>query len=571
MKFAAPLTMLVLAATTLAGQKTPPPPPVRPVAPLPAPRPLPAPIVAPVPFPNFDLDLDFAPSFDLNLDYLRDFDLQSHELADQAREQARLAMQNVDLDRLRSLAVEDQARLTFEQPDIQRIQDVAQLEAQRAMANVDLSGIRLYGTDEHFARAPRPAWAHGDPGDSLYRLARESFNNGDWRRAADLFREVVRKYPQSEYAADCAYYEAFSRYRIGTTDELHNALALLNDRKTPASRSSMRADVAGLAARIRGALAARGDQQAAAQIAQDAQKNGGCDREDMSVKAEALNALGQMDPAAASPLLRQVLERHDTCSLQLRRSALFMLVRRGDSVATDALVAVATNEDEDTGLRTNAIDYLGRTPGAKALNTIEDLVKTSHDDRIQRAAVYALARNDNPSARKSVRELVERTDLSEALRASAIQAIASRDATDDDAAYLRTAYAKMPSERLQQTILGALSRIGGPTNEQFLLSVARNPSESSAVRGMAIGYAGRDTSVSVADLAKLYDASESRNLREQIIGVLGRRNKPEATDKLMDIVRTSTDPYARRDAINVLSRKKDDPRVTKFLLDLVGK
>ncbi len=496
--------------------------------------------------------------------------MQERDLADQARNQARLALQDVDVQQLRDVA-QAQARIAMDNPALRWAQEDAALDAQGALRGLDVASLGTLSGDEHFAHSPRAPWAAGDPADSLYRMAREAFNNGDWRRAADLFREVVRKYPQSEYAADCAYYEAFSRYRIGTTDELHNALALLNDQKTPASRSSMRADVAGLAARIRGALAARGDQEAAAQIAQDAQKNGGCDREDMSVKAEALNALGQMDPAAASPLLRQVLARHDTCSLQLRRSALFMLVRRGDSVATDALVAVATNEDEDTGLRTNAIDYLGRTPGPKALNTIESLVRTSHDDQIQRAAVYALARNDDPSARKSVRELVERTDLSEALRASAIQAIASRDASDDDAAYLRAAYAKMPSERLQQMILAALSRIGGPTNEEFLLSVARNQSESSAVRGMAIGYAGRDTSVSVADLSKLYDASESRNLREQIIGVLGRRDRPEATDKLMDIVRTSTDPYARRDAINVLSRKKDDPRVTKFLLDLVGK
>jgi HEAT repeat protein len=574
MKFAAPLAMLMLAATALGAQKTPPTPPtppLRPLAPLPAPRPLPAPIVAPMPFLDFDFDFDdLNRSVDLNMDFMRDFQLQSRGLADQARDQARMALQNVDVQQIREMA-QDQARLALESPDLQRVQDMASMEAQRAMADIDLSGIRLWGSDERFAQSPRAPWAHDDPADSLYRLARESFNNGDWRRAADLFRDVVQKYPRSAYAADCAYYEAFSRYRIGTTDELHNALTLLSDQRTSATRSSMRADVAGLAARIRGALAARGDQQAAAQIAQDAQKNGGCDREDMSVKAEALNALGQMDPSSATPLLQRVLARKDTCSAQLKRSALFMLVRRGDSVSTNALIAVATNNDEDPALRSDAISYLGRMHNDAALSTVQNLIKSSDDDRIQRAAVRAVWQSDSPAARQGIRTLIDRTDVSESLRAEAINSLGSDRGTPDDAAFLRGAYTRMPSERLKQTVLRTLARIGGPENVQFLLGVARNSSESSDVRGTAVGYVGRDSTVSVATLVKLYDTSESRSMREQIIRAFARRSEPQAADKLMDIVKTSTDPYARRDAIDVLSRKKDDPRVTKFLLDLVGR
>ncbi len=581
MKVRFSIAVLLLAAAPLrAQQKTPPTRPVPPARPLPAPRPLPE--------PNLEWQLQAQALADQAREQARQA-LQSIDVQ-QLQEQAQLATQNIDVDQVRQQAREaaEQAReMSLENFDSRQMRDQARelaLQAQtnidwtsvqdamrRARMNFDLSGLGGFDGDEHFAHSPRAPWAQDDPADSLYRMAREAFNRGDWRRAADVFHEIVQKYPNSAYVPDCAYYEAFSRYRIGTTEELHQALALLSDQKSSTSRHLRRADVAGLAARIRGALAARGDKQAAAQIAQDAEKSGGCDREEMSVRAEALNALGQMDPATAVPLLRRVLARTDTCSLVLRRSALFMLVRRGDTVATDALVAVATNEREDTELRADAINYLGRMPGPKALNAIEGLVKTSHDDQIQRAAVYALAQNDNPSARTSVRGLIERSDLSEALRASAIRALASRDASDDDAAYLRAAYAKMPSERLKQTILSALARIGGSANEQFLLSVARNPSESSVVRGTAISYAGRQPTVSVEDLSRLYDTSESRNLREQIIGVLGRRSEPAAADKLMEIAKTGTDPNTRRDAISVLSRKKDDPRVTKFLLDLVGR
>jgi HEAT repeat protein len=209
--------------------------------------------------------------------------------------------------------------------------------------------------------------------------------------------------------------------------------------------------------------------------------------------------------------------------------------------------------------------------GEAALPTLENLVRTSTDDQIQRAAVRALAQNDSPRAHQGVRALIERSDVSESLRSEAILALVGNNTSSDDAAYLRSAYPKMPSERLKSAVLRALARVGGADNVQFLLGVAGNSSESSEVRGTAIQYAARDTSVSVGEINKLYDAAESRNMREQLIYALGRRSEPAAADKLMDIVKTSTDPYARRDAVNVLSRKKDDPRVTKFLLDLVGK
>ncbi|HUX33154.1 MAG TPA: HEAT repeat domain-containing protein [Gemmatimonadaceae bacterium] len=562
MKFVVSLSMLALSVSALGAQQTPPRLPRTPVAP--APRPVPTPRVRAIdvlPVMPLDIDLDFDQSFTVNPDLdlalqdrLGNLQLRSQELADRARMQADRALQSVDVQQLRNMA-QDRAFQAMQNVDLGRLQDLALMA----------SG------DEHFSRPPRTPWAQGDPADSLYRLAREAFNRGDWRHAADSFAQIVQKFPRSAYVADCAYYEAFSRYRIGTTDELHKALTLLGNQNGPATRSSRKADVAGLAARVRGALAARGDRQAAAQIAQEAEKSGGCDREDMSVKAEALNALGQMDPNAATPLLQRVLARKDTCSAQLKRSALFMLVRRGDTVATNALIGVATNDNEDTNLRSDAISYLGRLPGEQALTTLESLVKTSNDDRIQRAAVRALSQNDTPRARQSVRALIERNDVSESLRSAAIETLASDHASAEDAAYLRSLFPKLPSERLQRSVLLALARLGGTDNQQFLMAVASNRDLSADVRGAAISYAGRVGTIPVADLVKLYDASDSRNMREQIIGVLGQRDDAEAADKLMDIIKNGTDPNTRRVAIGVLSRNKNDPRVTKFLLDLVGR
>src|ERR1051326_2783068 len=107
-------------------------------------------------------------------------------------------------------------------------------------------------------RAPEP-WSHPDPADSLYRIAREALNRGDYRRAAQLFNDLTQRYPNSAYAYVSAYYEAFSRYRIGTTEELKAAdRALQGIADVPAPRANGwggDTDVNGLRTRIRGALA----------------------------------------------------------------------------------------------------------------------------------------------------------------------------------------------------------------------------------------------------------------------------------------------------------------------------
>ena len=97
---------------------------------------------------------------------------------------------------------------------------------------MDLGGS--YGTSP---RAPQ-AWAPQDPADSLYRQAQQAMNRGDYRRAASLFKDIPVKQPNSVYASDALYWEAFSLYRIGGTTELQEALAVLDPRKNkyPAGR-----------------------------------------------------------------------------------------------------------------------------------------------------------------------------------------------------------------------------------------------------------------------------------------------------------------------------------------------
>jgi HEAT repeat protein len=415
------------------------------------------------------------------------------------------------------------------------------------------------------AKAPM-AWAPQDPADSLYRAAQQAMNRGDYRRAATLFKDLPVKQPNSAYASDALYWEAFSLYRVGGTTELQEALTVLDQRKNkyPAGRMRGDADPA-LATRIAGVLSARGlgDKDLVKRALTEG--SGTCDNEDQSVRAEALNALRQTDPDEALAQAKKILGRKDDCSVQLRRSALWMIANKKDASATSTLVSVAKT-DPSVDLRAEATGFLGSMGSDEALSALEELLK-SDDDRVQRAAVRALTTFPNPRARTAMHVLIENNAASEQLRITALDAFSGDRSTLEDASWLRSIYPKVDNARIKARIVSAVSRIGGEQNEQWLMSLAKNEDESIDVRQNAMRFVSR--TADIASLNKFYDAVSARPLREEIIGALGERKEPEATDKLIEIARSGTDPQVRRSAINQLTRKKD-ARSEKLFLDLIS-
>jgi HEAT repeat protein len=558
---------------------TPPAQPA-PAAPVePTRRPMPAAVAAPRPFD----DLFDRSRFELQREAME----AARVDMDMVRENARIATSNVRADmELYRPVMADQIRTQVE------------MMAPMAATNIYSYG---FGGDRIDRMMPPPAWAQGDPADSIYKLARDLVGRGDWGRSARLFNEISTKYSKSAYANDAQYWEAFARYKIGTTDELRQATKILEplvSRISPNTASTAAAgtpaavaqrsgsdfrfvygagqnrrtndsDVLGLYLRINGALAQRGDSDAAARVSKYASSQGGpCDQEEITVRTEALNALSQVDPAQALPILRRVIDKKDECSAQLRRSAVFILGRRNDADAAGILMNVAKS-DPNTNVRTEAINFLSRIPGDAGVNALEEMLRSEQDERIQRAAVHALMASDNQKARSNMRSLIDRKDAPLNLRIEAISSFNSDRATNDDAAYLRGLYGRADNDRLKESIVSAVSRIGGPENDQWILGIIRNNNEPSSVRSSALSRLSRSPSVSTADLAKLYDASaESYDVRSRIISILGNRKDQEATDKLIEIAKSGTVVNHRVQAINAL-RDKKDPRATQLLQDIL--
>ena len=423
----------------------------------------------------------------------------------------------------------------------------------------------------------------GTPEDSLFRAAREALSRGEYTRASTLFQSFESRYPRSRALPSAMYWRAFALYRSGASDELRAALQTLKAQQERFPEAGTDPDAATLRTRLYAALAARGDAQAASALRAASTTPAGCDREDMEVRAEALNALARLDTPEARPTLKKVLARRDECSVTLRRQAVYILGRNGTDESTADLLEVAKS-DPDAGVRSDAIMLIARSPGTATVKMLEQLFNESTDDRTKSAALAALRAKGGPEARRALRNYIEKSDLSERTRAEAIMQLANSSIGDEggekrgstrplgdeeDAAFIRGLYAKSESRVVKSAILASIGRMGGSTNDQWLLGIAKNKDEESSVRREALSRI-RTSSLTIEELGKLFDAMPERELRYAVVNQLASRDDPAAVDKLIEIVRSGTDPQVRRQALAALTRK-NDPRTTKLLLELVEK
>ena len=258
---------------------------------------------------------------------------------------------------------------------LDREMEMALRSAQRADVAINVDARRSLGWNSSDSRVTVPAaWAQ-DVADSTWQAARELFNRGEYGQAAQAFRVLPTKYPNSPYAAEAAYYQAFSLFRIGGTNDLKEALAALEASKARYPSARSRTEATNLATRIRGVLASRGDQQAAAELKRTAdQQPATCDKEEQAVQAEAMNALSRSDAGNVNDLITRVLARKDECAIPLRRTAVFLVGNRRDAQAISILAGVAKN-DPSVDVRVDAIQVIGRLPNEEGVPVLEEMAE----------------------------------------------------------------------------------------------------------------------------------------------------------------------------------------------------
>ncbi len=453
-------------------------------------------------------------------------------------------------------------------------------------------GLRLSPTRGAFMRAV--PWSNDQATDSVYRLARERMNRGQYKQAAELFKEVARRVGDKPLAGDALYWNAYSLYRDGASASLSDALSSLDRLTRDFPSAASIGDASALRMRVCGELAKRGDAQCAEEVTQGASgqvrsstntsvrvqtrteartSNGtqeqGCPRDDDDdERVAALNALLQMDADRALPILEKVLARRDKCSAVLRRKAVFLVSQKGDARAADILMGAVRN-DPDSEVREQAVFWLGQTRDERAVDMLQEILQKETNDEVLDKAVFALSQHRSERAGTILRDLAQRDGAPLKVREQAIFWL-GQQRNGGNAALLKNLYTRVKEEELKEKIIFSISQNRGDDNAKWLLDVAMDGKEPVEMRKKALFWAGQTRGVSMDDLATLYNRVDDREIKEQVIFVYSQRRDSGAVDKLMDIAKSDKDPELRKKAIFWLGQSRD-PRAVKFFEDIISK
>jgi HEAT repeat protein len=219
-------------------------------------------------------------------------------------------------------------------------------------------------------------------------------------------------------------------------------------------------------------------------------------------------------------------------------------------------------------MRADAVSYVARYPNDDVLTTLEQIARTEENDQIRRTAARSLVGYPSPRARTVVRTIIEDNTMSDDLRCDVLNRYTDERGAAEDAAWMRTSYAKVTSPRVKVCMVRAVGNIGGADTQRWLIDLSTSETESSQIRAEA--FRRVSTTMSIAELSRQYDNAGNRPMRTQVIQILNQRKEPEALDKLVDILKKTSDFEIRRSVIQMLSQR-NDPKAKQAINDIIDK
>lgn len=449
-----------------------------------------------------------------------------------------------------------------------------------AVAGVGAQGVRAARSASVIAipLAAAGAVAAEEPADSLYRIGRQAMSDADYRRAANVFKLVADRYPDSKPASDALYWRAWSLHRLGVDRrdqrDLDDALESISRLERDYPRATTIADARVLRSTIRAAQASLGNANAAGDVARDAksvaqQRSCPGSSADDEVRMAALDGLLSMNSADAIPILQDVLKQRDPCRVELRKKAVFLISqKRGPEVATTLLDVARSDPSND--VRSDAIQWLSQTRSEAAIPALDSVLFQSRDEDLRKKAIFALSQlSRDEKARAAIQRAAQDERMPDDIREEAVFWLGQARVVD--LAFFKNLFASTKSTDLRKKITFSVSQHHSPESTAFLLDVAKNRSYDTDVRKDAIFWLSQTSSVDIDGLQSIYNgARDEEEIQKQVIFVYSQRRESTVVDKLMEIAKSDPKVANRKEAIFWLGQK-NDPRVKQFLRDLINK
>ena len=385
---------------------------------------------------------------------------------------------------------------------------------------------------------------------SAFTQGRSFVDAQQWQQAASTFDRFVVQYPKDKNMDAALYWLAYARNRQGHAQDAEATLSrlLVN---YPGSRWAD--DAKALRVEV---LAKLGKPVTAIDDKDDT----------IALQIIALKTLCENDRLGCSARVADVLRANKPAPL--KEAAIILLGRYGGNEAVPALIQMSRTEPDEK-LRMRAISALGSTNDERALDVLREIAMgpTYADQSPTDSAIHALASHENARAVTILGEVVTRGQNLKA-RTHAIELL-SRRRGDNVVDEMLRLYDAVPEVQVKKYVLAGLGNRKDPRALNKLIEVARSASDVQ-LRAQAIrSIPNRGDEQDLDVLLSLYDSERDNDLKNHLLGAIGRYQNQRAYQKLMQIVRNTAEPLERRkSAISHLSRSKD-PIVMKFLEDLL--
>jgi len=102
------------------------------------------------------------------------------------------------------------------------------------------------------------------------------------------------------------------------------------------------------------------------------------------------------------------------------------------------------------------------------------------------------------------------------------------------------------------------------------MDIALDQKENIELRKKALFWAGQGRNVDVADLVRLYDTMNDREMKEQLIFVYSQRREEAAVEKLCQIGKNDPDVELRKKALFWLGQSRSQ-RAMECLTEVINK
>ena len=368
--------------------------------------------------------------------------------------------------------------------------------------------------------------------DVLYQQGNEALDEGQWRQAADKFRQAASLHRDNADAA--LHWLAYAQYKMGQRSD---ALATLVDLQKRFPRSKWAADGKALEVEIR--------QSAGQAVAPER-----VDDEDL--KLIVVNGLMHTDPEKAIPILEKIL-RSDH-SPKIKDKALFVLSQSGSPRALEVLGRVARDGSQPE-MQRRALKNLGIVGGDHSRKLLADVYSSTKDKEVKRTILKSYMISGDRARLLALAKSEADADL----RSDAVKQLGITGAKNE----LAELYATEASINVKEQIIKAMF-LGG--NADKLAELARSEKvlalRLAAIKNLSL--IGGDKSSQF--LLGMYETDTDPQVRKAVIRGLFLQSNAKA---LIRLARNEKDPVMKRELVSRIALINSED-TQNYLLEILN-